>query len=236
MTLSGKITKDFNHIDMNKIQIVKKQDNADVLIVTPLLPGHKISKETKNSIKRNDLKYEWISSEGNNNIPTNVWYALKEYKRIKRLPKYYIMIDNDVIMGRHMLDRLYVILKNSDKNIAFSYASFEFKGHINHKFPAIAYDLDRLVRANYISSNSMFKSDIVMDVGLVTDEKYKRLLDWTFLLKLAGKGYYGINVPTANFVAISRKEDISAGSDEEYKEKSRLVYQDFIIPLIKKST
>lgn len=221
---------------MGRITVVKKQDDADVLVITPLLPGHTISKETKKSIKRNDLKYEWVAYEGNNNIPTNVWHALTEYKRIKRLPKHYIMIDNDIIMGRHMLDRLHVILKNSSSEIAFSYASFEFKGHVNHKFPAIAYDLDRLVKANYISSNSMFKSDIVMDVGLVRDDQYKRLLDWAFLLKLAGRSYYGINVPQANFVAMSSEKDISAGSNEDYRLKARRVYQDFIVPLIKKTS
>lgn len=215
-----------------KLTTIKKQDNADVLVITPLLPGHSISKETKNSIKRNDLKYEWISSEGNNNIPTNTWNALKEYKRIRRLPKYYIMIDNDITLGRHMLDRLHSVLRNSEDNIAFAYASFEFKGHINHKFPADPYNLDRLVKANYISSNSMFKSDIVMDVELVMDEQYKRLLDWAFLLKLAKRGYYGTPVSSANFVAQSSAKDISAGSNEDYRLKARRVYQDFIVPLL----
>ena len=220
----------------SKLKVVKKQDNADVLVITPLLPGHEISKETKNSIKRNDLKFEWISSEGNYNIPINTWNALKEYKRIKRLPKYYIMIDNDIILGRHMLDRLHSVLNNSDDNIAFAYASFEFKGHINHKFPAVPYNLDRLVKANYISSNSMFKSNIVMDIELVMDDHYKRLLDWAFLLKLAGKGYYGTPVSSANFVAQSSAEDISAGSQEDYRLKAMRVYQDFIVPLISQST
>jgi hypothetical protein len=217
---------------MNKIQIVKKQDNADVLVITPLLPDHEISRETKKSIKRNDLKYEWVSSIGNNNIPTNVWYALNEYRRIKRLPKYYIMIDNDIVLGRHMLDRLFTVLRNTDVNIAFTYASFEFKGHINHKFPADPYNLDRLVKANYISSNSMFKTGIVMNTELVMDNQYKRLLDWAFLLKLAKMGYYGTPVPLASFVAKSSETSISAGSNEDYQLKAKRVYHDFIVPLI----
>jgi hypothetical protein len=216
------------------IKKIKEEKNPELLVITPLLPGHKISKDTKKTIKRNDLKFEWIASEGPYNIPTNVWNGITEYRYKKRLPKYYIMIDNDIILGRHMLDRLYKNLKNTDPNVAFAYASFEFKGHINHKFPAIAYDLDRLVKGNYISSNSMFKSDIVMNVGLVKDDKYVRLLDWAFLLKLAGKGYYGVNVPSANFIAVSSEKDISARSDEDYKEKSKLVYFDFIKPLIER--
>lgn len=219
----------------SKLQIIKKQNDADVLVITPLLTGHSISRETKKSIKRNDLKYEWISSEGKNNIPTNTWNALKEYSRIHRLPKYYIMIDNDIVLGRHMLDRMYDALeKNEDENVAFAYCNFKFNGYINQSFPAVPYNLDKLVRANYISSNSMFKSDIVMKVELVREDRYKRLLDWAFLLKLAYNGYYGIPVTTANFVVNSSEKDISAGSQEDYRLKSMRVYHDFIIPLIEK--
>ena len=217
---------------MNEFRIIKESKDPKILVVTPLLPGHKISKETKKTIKRNDIPFTWITSTGNNNIPTNLKLGLEWYGD---LPPYYFMLDNDVILGRHLLDRLYEKLDNSKYNVAFSYASFRFKGYMNYKFPAIPFDINRLLQQhNYISSNSLFSTDITMKVGLVTDNKYQRLLDHCFLLKLFYNGYIGIPCPEANFIAIASKESISAGSKLEYNIKRKLVIEDFCRPIIDK--
>jgi len=218
-------------INMNEFRIIKESKDPKILVVTPLLPGHKISKETKKTIKRNDIPFTWISSTGNNNIPTNLKLGLEWYKD---LPPYYFMLDNDVILGRHLLDRLYEKLDNSKYNVAFSYASFSYKGIINRDFPADSYDINKLLQHNYISSNSLFSTYITMKVGLVTDNKYQRLLDHCFLLKLFYNGYIGIPCPEANFIAISSKDSISAGSKQEYDIKRMLVIEAFCNPIIEK--
>jgi len=222
---------------MNNFSVVKECKDPEVLIVTPLLPDHEVSRETKVSMKRNKTRYTWIKSYGNNNIPTNALEAIKWYKSFNSLPPYYIMIDRDVTVGRGMLDKLIETLKKFEwaEKIGYAYASFEFKGHINQKFPADPFDINRLLQSNYISSNSMFRSSVIEEVGLVTDEKYKRLLDYAFLLKCFERGYLGVPVPQASFVAQSTKNDVSAGSNDDYVVKYKRVFEDFIKPIINKA-
>lgn len=225
---------------MSTHKIIKEVKNPKVLIITPLLPGHEISKQTKKSLKRNDIPYMWITSEGKNNIPTNLENGLNWYKKeCGELPDYYMMIDRDIVAGRNLIDKLYVALTRaslkSDYRYAYAFASFEFTGHIQAKFPAVMFDPQRLCAANYISSNSMFVTKIARKVGLVKDDKYKRLLDWAFLLKLLDHGYVGVPVPNASFKVMSTANDISAGSDEDYRIKSKRVIEDFVLPMVKKS-
>ena len=213
---------------------MKECKDPEVLIVTPLLPDHEISRETKISLKRNKTKYSWIKSYGNKNIPANALEAIKYYKSFRPLPPYYLMIDRDIVLGRGMIDKMVEKLKKfawADK-IGYTYASFEFKGHVNRKFPADPFDINQLLQANYISSNSMFLSKVIEEVGLVTSNKYKRLLDYAFLLKCFKAGYVGVPVPEASFVAQSTENDISAGSNEDYVVKYKRVYEDFIKPII----
>ena len=221
---------------MNKIKILEECKKPEILVVTPLLPDHKVSKITRKTVKRNNIPFYWVSSEGNNNIPTNAQAGIDWYKKkFGNLPMYYIMIDRDIEMGRNMLDRLHetLIYNLMDDRIGYCYATFQFKGHINHDFPAMPFDINRLVQGNYISSNTMFRSDVIEKVGLVTDDKYKRLLDYAFLLKCFAGGYMGVPEPNAWFIAHSTKNDISAGSQDDYKLKYMRVYEDFIKPLIK---
>jgi len=216
------------------IKIVKECKYPEILVVTPLLPEHNVSKITKKTLKRNKTPFYWISSSGHNNIPTNAQNGIEWYKnKFGKLPLYYIMIDRDIEAGRGLLDRLYIKLKEAQAPIGFSYATFQFKGHINRDFPAMPYDINKLLQGNYISSNSMFLTEVIEDVGLVTDDKYKRLLDWAFLIKCFSKGYIGLPEPKAYFIAHSTKDDISAGSNEDYIKKMRRVYVDFVQPLIK---
>ena len=218
---------------MNEIKIIKQDKNSKILVVTPLLPKHKISKDTKITLKRNKTPITWISSMGNNNIPTNAQLGINWYKRkYNELMPYYMLLDNDIILGRKAIDKLYDKLEGTPYHIGYSYANFEYKGHINKNFPAKPFDINKLVKANYISSNSLFKMSVIEKVGLVTDDFYKRLLDWVFLLKAYGKGFQGIPTPEASFVAISSPKDISAGSNEDYRIKSRRVYNNFVKPLL----
>jgi len=218
---------------MNEIKIIKQDKNSEILVVTPLLPGHKISKETKITIKRNKVPFTWISSMGWNNIPTNAQLGINWYKRkYNKLMPYYLMVDNDILFGRGAIDKLYDKLKETPYHIGYSYASFKYEGHINKEFPAVTFNINKLVKANYISSNSLFKMSVIEDVGLVTDEQFKRLLDWAFLLKCYGKGFQGIPTPEASFTAQSTANDVSAGNNEDYQIKSKRVYNSFIKPLL----
>lgn len=218
------------------IKIIQETKNPEILVVTPLLPGHKISNITKKTLKRNNVPFIWISSEGNQNIPKNALEGISWYKnKYGGLPPYYFMCDRDIEAGRGLLDKLHRRLQDVTINIGFSYASFQFKGHVNANFPAMVYDINRLIRGNYISSNSMFKSNVIEDVEFVTDDKYKRLLDWAFLLKCYKKGYIGIPEPNASFIAHSTENDVSSGNIMDYKVKFQRVFQDFVIPLINNS-
>jgi len=216
------------------IKIIKKAKNPKVLIVTPLWAGHQISKETKKTLKRNDIPFTWISSSGRYNIPINLKNGLDWYDKKFGLPDYYIMIDRDIIAGRHLIDRLYEKLSTfAGRSVgsffyAYAYASFQFKGAVNANFPATAFDMQKLCQGNYISSNSMFITEIARTIGLVTNNKYKRLLDWAFLLKLLKAEFIGMPCPEASFIAVSNPNDISAGSHEDYKIKHQRVINDFL--------
>ncbi len=216
------------------IKIIKKVKKPKVLIVTPLWAGHTISKETKKTLKRNDIPFDWISSSGRYIIPINLKDGLDWYDKKFGLPDYYYMIDNDIIAGRYLIDRLYEKLSNTNSEIAYAYASFQFKGHINCNFPAIPFDINKLLQGNYISSNSLFKTEIARDIGLVTNKKYERLLDYCFLLKLFYNGFYGVPCSEASFSVNSTSNDISARSPEDYKIKYQKVQKDFIQPILKK--
>lgn len=207
-------------------------NNPKVLVVTPLLEGHKVSRETKLTIKRNEIPFTWITAEGKHNIPINVTMGINYFKTVhKFLPDYFLMIDRDITLGRNMIDRMYKKLAVQHLPIAYTYANFEYKGFINQKFPAQPFDISKLIQHNYISSNSFFRMDILQEVGLVTDDKYRRLLDWAFLLKLFKHGHIGIPCHEASFIVNSTETDISAGSPEDYHFKRNLVLQDFVMPI-----
>lgn len=215
------------------IKIIQEVKDPEILVVTPLLPGHKLSGITKKTLKRNKVPFYWITSEGDQNIPKNALQGIQWYKNNKgKLPLYIQFIDRDIEAGRGLLDRLFMRLDKTGLNIGFAYASFKYRGRINADFPAISYDINRLIQSNYISSNSMWKSGVIEHVGLVTDDKYKRLLDWAFLIKAYSYGYVGVPEPAANFIAHSTENDISAGSQEDYMIKHKRVWQDFVVPLL----
>lgn len=208
------------------LELIKNCKNPEILVITPLRVSDKISKETKISIKRNKVNFIWYSYSSNNNVAKNFSLALNEIKQIISLPKYTIKIDNDTEWNRNTLDKLYNELEKSDKNVAYSYCGFEYYGSINYKFPVSSFDSNRLRQNNYISSNSLFKTKVLEDIPLITDDKYKRLLDWATYLNLLNHGYIG--VPSDGyFKAKSSKNSISAGSQEDFQIKRERVINDF---------
>lgn len=202
-------------------------------MVTPLLTGHKISRETKIGVLRNNMNFTWVSYEGKENTAKNYADGIKVYRDKYFSPKYVMMVDRDIIPSRQMLDRMYDTLRKTDRYTAFCYCNFEFKGAVNKRFYDIEYDPIQLLRGNFLSSNTMIKLDKLDEIGgVVTDDKYKRLLDWCLWLQFLSFGYYGILCQDANFIAMSDKESVSARSTEDYKQKYRLVRRDFIDPLL----
>lgn len=214
------------------LKILKNVKNPKVLLVTPLLTGHEIERDLKIKISRNDIPFDWIQYEGIFNTAMNTDLGLKEYlNTTKKEPKYFMKLDRDIIPGRHMIDKLSDTLDNASNIVAYSYCGFSYKGDLNADFPITPFNPEKLLQSNYISSMSLFKMSAIKEIGLVTDEKYKRLLDWCLLIKLLSKGYIGQPCYNTSFIAISQKDDISAGSQDDYKTKYLRVYEDFIKPL-----
>ncbi len=215
------------------LKILKESRNPELLVVTPLYVQHKISKETKVGLLRNDINFAWVSYESNGNTAKNFADGIKAYRDKYITPKYVMMVDRDIVPSRHMLDKMYSMLKQSLTDIAFCYCNFEFKGTVNKKFHNIEYDPIRLLQSNFISSNSMIKLDKLDEIGgVIIDSKYQRLLDWCLWLNFLSYGYYGVLCHDTNFIAISDKDSISTRSAEDYNKKHKLVQQDFIAPLL----
>jgi len=216
------------------IKKIVKCKNPEILAITPLKIGDKISKETKKSVKRNKTSFEWISYMSNNNPYKNTSIAYKQYKREhKKVPKYVIKIDNDIMTSRYWLDRMYNILEETDSKIGYAYTSFEFTGAISIKFPLKSFNKQSLTKSNYISSCSLTKTQLLDQIGgFVTDDKYFRLLDWCVWLKFLKSNIIGIPTPNANFVAYAKPSSISCKGPSDYKEKYYYVKKDFIDPLI----
>jgi hypothetical protein len=218
------------------LRFIKEARNPELLVVTPLLINstnkHKLSRDTKVGLLRNDINFAWITYESNGSTSKNYALGIKAYRDKYFTPKYTILIDKDVVPARHMLDDMYGLLKKTDNKTAFCYCNFEFKGTVNKKFYHIPYDPLTLIQGNYISSNSMIKLDKLDEIdGVVTDKKYDRLSDWALWLSFLSYGYYGVLCDNTSFVDISNKTSVSSGSQEEYKHTHELVIRDFIDPL-----
>lgn len=217
-------------------KIIKKSKNPKYLIITPLKIGDKISKETKETVKKNNIQFDWVSYEGDNNIPTNANLALEEYEKENRIIDYIIKLDNDIKMSNRMLDKMFNTIKNSPQSIAYVYSSFQYilpngqSINFNKEF-----DIEALLSQNYISSNSMIKRNVLRFVGgFVTDEKYVRLLDWALWLRFLYYGYLGKKVKDVNFTTPLNENNVSARGVEDYNLKISRIREDFVEPIINK--
>lgn len=201
--------------------------NPEILIITPLRPTDKISKETKVSVKRNNTPFIWYSYSGEGNVMENFLQGKeKAGEELEKLPSYTIKIDNDTEWSRNTLDKMYSTLIKHPFAF-YCYCSFEYVGATNAKFPAIPFDPERLKKANYISSNTLFLTKILDEVPPPTDDYYQRLLDWAYYLKLLSHEYKGVPCPDGYFVAKSSEDSVSSRGIEDYKIKHKRVVQDF---------
>lgn len=218
------------------LRIIKKSNNPKYLVITPLKEGDKISKVTKKTIKRNEIAFDWVSYEAANNIPTNTQLALQEYNKKIR---YIIKIDNDVNASRNMLDIMYSTLTETQKinsSIAYCYPKFKYvlKNGREIDFSNNAFDVNKLMQSNYITSNSMIDRTLLNKVGgFVTDSQYVRLLDWALWLRFLYYGYIGIPC-NKSFETPLNEGNISARGQEDYNLKYSRMRKDFILPVIEK--
>lgn len=205
--------------------------NPEILVITPLKKRDKVSKETKKTLKRCDVPFHWISYMGEGNPYKNMVHPWRWYRKNFETPPYVIKIDNDLTCKRGMLDELYKAIEESDKKVGYTYCRFRYRGKIIADFDNIAFDVDRLVRGNYISSCSLMKSNVLEETGsFVTDDKYFRLLDWVLWLQFLRRGYIGQFVPETTFTAYAGKGTVSVRDQNDYREKHIRVVQDLIDP------
>jgi hypothetical protein len=214
-------------------RIVKCKD-PEVLVITPLSPGSKVSRDTKKSIKRNRTPFEWVSYMGDGNPYKNTQIAYKQYRRDHGgVPKYVLKVDNDITASRYWIDKMYNTLESSEPNVSYAYTSFEFTGCVSIKFPTMQFNPQRLIQSNYISSCSLVKTQLLDQTGgFVIDDKYFRLLDWCLWLQFLKYGFIGTPVENAHFVAYAGPKSVSCRGQEDYSEKYQYVKRDFIDPLI----
>lgn len=212
------------------LKIITECKNPEILVITPLLTGHTISRETKVSIKRNKIPYIWASFESDRKHAANVQEGINQFqKEFHYLPKYIFILDRDIIAGRYLLDRLYNTLSITNEKVAYTYCGFEYRGYINLKIPPTVWNLLTLKRQNYISSNSLYKTDALLSTGgFITDEDTHRLSDWAKFLQFAQNGYKGVLNGNASFIAMSTEKDISAGNNQEFIDARKLVLERYL--------
>jgi len=214
------------------INFIIKNNNPKILVISPLKEGDIISSKTYSSVIQNTISIHWISFEGSGNPYKNFDIALKEYQKQYPTPDYIIKMDNDIICKNNMLDNMQKVLKSSHEHIAYTYCAFKFVGNINVSFKAESFNIDKLLQQNYISSISMMKSKCLEQIGgVVTDDKYFRLLDWALWLKFLYQGKIGVPCKTTSFVAYASKNSISARSNEDYIKKASHIINDFVMPI-----
>ena len=214
------------------INYIVKDRNPQLLVISPLKKGDVISHDTLTSVHRNNISMHWISFEGDGNPYQNFRTALQLYSFTNDIPEYMIKMDNDIVCDDEMLDKMYSTLHHSQEEVAYTYCAFRFTGSINMTFVADPFNIERLLQSNYISSISMMKSRHLEQIGgVVTDDKYFRLLDWALWLKFLYKGKIGIPCKTTSFTAFASGESVSARGPEDYKEKALRVMEDFVVPI-----
>lgn len=215
------------------IKFIVKEKNPEILVVTPLKSGDKVSTDTLKTIKKNHIPFEWITYMAVGNPAKNTATAYNKYKKSKGLtPPYIIKIDNDIIASKGFLEKLYITLSSADEDVAYSFSSFEFKGSLNMAFDS-EFDHQKLLENNYISSCSLIKTSLLDKVGgFVTDDKYFRLLDWCLWLRFLQNGFIGRRSHDCHFVAISKADSVSGRGREDFLEKQKRVKKDFVDKLI----
>lgn len=218
------------------MKYIQQHKSPEILVITPLRPGDKVSVETRKSLKRCDTPFTWVSFMGDNNPAKNTQLAYRKYAKEYELPDYVIKIDNDLELPRRFLDKMISTLKEcDDKRVAYTYCSFEFKGHINVKIPVVEFDHEKLLRQNYISSCSLINVNKLNGAGgWVVNDKYFRLLDWCLWLKFLNKGFIGKMTPDCHFIANSTKDSVSSKDVNDYVQKYQLVKKDFVDKIAEK--
>lgn len=147
--------------------------------------------------------------------------------------KYMIKIDNDIYADTGLLDDMYGTLHKTRKDIAYCYCPFKFVLGDGREisFPYREFDEERLLRNNYITSNSLIKLEALDDIGgFVCDSYYERLLDYATWLKFLKNFYIGICCKTG-FITPLQEGSISARSEKDYQTKMDRILSDFIRPL-----
>lgn len=187
---------------------------------------------------KNNTSFDWISFEKNQNVVKNFRDGINRYKKKYILPSQVIKIDADTEWMSYTLDVMFNTLftQKLHSKKGYCYCSFEFRGSVNMKFPAIPFDPMRLTKGNYISSNTMFLTKIIEEIPLVTKDKYIRLLDWAYLLRLLNNNVVGVPAPSGHFIAHTSQDAVSARSKEDYMKKHQLVVNDFVKPYLDKKS
>lgn len=211
------------------LKLIKKTIDPKFLIITPLKPGDEISTDTLRSVYNNRVMYDWYSYTDDRNIPLNTENGLVAYEKKHRQLPYIIKIDSHTTWKKGTLDKMYRTMMHTQDHEAYVYCSFEFvrNGLPVVSFKNINFDIDRLKKMNYISSNSMIKRRHLDICPFIIDDQYVRLLDYAHWLSFLKEGYHG-KLSDGHFSSEMKIDNISSGDNEDFQLKLNRVHKDFL--------
>lgn len=114
---------------------------------------------------------------------------------------YLIFLDADTIMKKEMLEKMLYVLKNHPQ-ASYVYSSFKFGWK---KFKCGPFDVDKLRKVNFITTNSMMKRKDFPGF----DESLKKFQDWDLWLTMLEQGHIGVWYPQVLFKIKPRKHGMS---------------------------
>ena len=135
----------------------------------------------------------------------------------KSTQPYVFFCDDDIVIPKTYLEKLYNAIKNNDFGFAYSgyYGIVQFpENHPigrNFSIPTKIFNAEELKWGNYISTMSLIKRDIFP----MFDEKLKRLQDYSLWLTIVERGGKGIAVFNNEFYAYYLDSGITSNTNSE---------------------
>lgn len=108
---------------------------------------------------------------------------------------YIFFLDADDTIDPTCLDKAERLLDAATKDIAYVYSQMRIFGATTGLLRARPYSIRALLYRNYVSSDTLYRKSVLMEVGGFADEMTDAYEDWDIHLSMAEKGYRGLFIP-----------------------------------------